>query len=109
MPKVLPDWRTMVELTDEVTIKDYEFDTHAPENARRIKEYAKQMNKPLWVHCYIKQANALNTTFFDAVENDDQVGGVLLYELFDLASRDTGQLDLSKLRSILEHVRFAEA
>ena len=29
--------------------------------------------------------------------------------LDDLASRDTGQLDLSKLRSILEHVRFTEA
>jgi len=109
MPKVLLDWRTMVELSDEVTIKDYEFDTHAPENAQRIKEYAKQMHKPLWVHCYINQANALNTTFFDAVENDDQVGGVLLYELYDLALRGSGQLDLSKLRSILEHVRFAEA
>lgn len=80
MPKVLPDWRKLVDLADEVTLKHYYHNDYRPELARRIKDYASGQGKRVWVHCYIAQCRELNDTFFDAVERDPQVGGVLLYE-----------------------------
>jgi hypothetical protein len=81
MPKVLPDWEAMVDLADEVTIKDYNFGSYHPELSTRIKDRVSQRGKPLWVHCYIAQGGDLNPGFFDGVSRDPRVSGVLLYEM----------------------------
>lgn len=81
MPKVLPDWERLIELADEVTIKDYNWGVYRPETASQIKDKAASLGKKLWVHCYIAQGGDLNTSFVDGVEQDDRVTGVLLYEV----------------------------
>lgn len=81
MPKVwYENWRHLIDLSDEVTIKDYFHNHYQAGNASGIKAYAAGQGKRVWVHCYIAQGLELNSDFFAAVENDDLVGGVLLYE-----------------------------
>jgi hypothetical protein len=83
MPKVwLEDWRGVVDLADEVTIKDYYFGEYDPDNARAIKEYAQAQGKPVWVHNYISQGDAISPAFVSAVSADPTVSGILLYEVF---------------------------
>ncbi len=81
MPKVLPDWETLIVLADEITVKDYNFGAYRSTRTTKIKDRARQLGKPLWIHCYIAQGGDLTTEFFDAVEKDDRVTGVLLYEM----------------------------
>lgn len=81
MPKILPDWRGMLDLTDEVTIKDYNVGGYTPGRSGAIKEAASRAGKPVWVHCYIAQGDDLNAGFRDAVGADPRVDGILLYEV----------------------------
>ncbi len=81
MPKVLPDWQKMMELSDEITIKDYNFGSYNAQSSSEIKDAAEKMSKPLWVHCYLHQGNDLNEQFLKAVQEDERVTGILLYEL----------------------------
>jgi hypothetical protein len=81
MPKVCLDWRSVVDLVDEVTIKDYNFGSYNRASSSAIKSYASKRGKPVWVHCYINQGGDHNEDFVRAVEADDRVTGVLLYEM----------------------------
>jgi len=82
MPKVyFEDWRKLVDLADEITLKDYHFNDYKPSLASEIKRYAKLHGKRLWVHCYISQTQELNLDFFRDIDADPDVGGVLLYEV----------------------------
>lgn len=80
MPRILLDWRKAVDLADEITIKDYYHNDYRPGMSPRIKQAAAEQGKRLWVHCYISQGPELNDAYFDAVEADPEVGGILLYE-----------------------------
>lgn len=88
LPKILPDWRRMVELADEVTIKDMNMGTYHPELSDQIKRTAHEMGKPVWVHCYLSQGNDLNPEFCDAVDRDSRVTGMLLYEVHHSRKQD---------------------
>ena len=82
MPKVwLRDWRRIVDLADEITLKDYHFNAYNHQVAAGIKEYARSKGKRVWVHCYISQGRELNEPFLRKVEADTNVSGVLLYEV----------------------------
>ncbi|MFA6960937.1 MAG: hypothetical protein WC205_09320 [Opitutaceae bacterium] len=82
MPKIwLEQWRHLVDLADEITLKDYHFNRYDASRAATIKDYAHRQGKRVWVHCYISQGRELNPAFFESVEQDDKVGGVLLYEV----------------------------
>jgi hypothetical protein len=82
MPKIwLRDWERAVDLADEITLKDYYFRDYRPEWSRRIKARAMAQGKRVWVHCYISQAQELRSDFFQAIEADPTVGGILLYEV----------------------------
>lgn len=59
MPKILPDWQRLVDLADEVTIKDYGFGVYRPENAAGIKARAVSAGKPVWIHCYTTISRAV--------------------------------------------------
>ena len=80
MPKVFPDWREMLELADEVTIKDYNWARYVPEKSSEIKNEAHRQNKPVWIHCYIAQGGDLNEDFCNQVAGDERISGILLYE-----------------------------
>lgn len=82
MPKVwLRDWRSLVDLADEVTIKDYHFNDYDPAVAGEIKRYTTLRGKRVWVHCYVSQGRELNEDYFAQVESDPDVAGVLIYEV----------------------------
>ncbi len=111
MPKILPDWKKAVDLADEITLKHYYFNNYQPDLADMIKTYAKNQGKKVWIHCYIKQGNELNLNFFEAVEADKMVDGILLYEVDNLIEtyRLTGGYDeenVGKLISIMEHLKY---
>ncbi len=80
-PKVLPDWRKLLEKADEIVIKDYNFGEYNPKIANGIKNLTTKMRKPLWIHCYLQQGHDWNRNFLEAVENDPRITGMLLYEV----------------------------
>ncbi len=81
MPKIwLKDWKKIIDLSDEMTLKDYHSNKYDPDKASKIKEYAGGQDKRVWVHCYVGQGKELNHDFFSDVENDAAAGGILLYE-----------------------------
>lgn len=80
-PKILPDWRRLVDIADEVNIKDYNIGVYNPRNAAGIKARAHAQNKPVWVHCYNHQGSDLNPEFLAAAQADPTVDGLALYEL----------------------------
>jgi len=81
MPKVVPDWRRVVDIADEITIKDFNFGGYDPNRSGAIKDLTAALGKPLWVHCYLQQGNDLNPEFLKAVEADSRITGLLLYEV----------------------------
>ena len=83
MPKIwLEDWKGVVDLADEVTIKDYYWGKYDPDKAREIKEYARSKGKPVWIHNYIGQGDGIRKDFIGAVDRDPNISGILLYEAF---------------------------
>lgn len=119
MPKILLDWKRAVDLADEVTIKHYYHNNYRPWMADSIKNYAHKSGKRIWVHCYISQGGELNDNFFDSVESDERVGGILLYEVESLinvgwahshkASGPVGgynEKNVNNLRGIMGRFRF---
>jgi len=79
--KILPDWRRLIELADEVVIKDYNFGEYSIHVADEIKNFAAEKQKPLWVHCYLQQGHDWNSRFLNALNSDSRVTGILLYEV----------------------------
>lgn len=79
--KILPDWRKLVDLADDVVIKNYNFGEYFPGVANEIKNYAAEREKPLWIHCYLQQGHDWNASFLQAVDADPRVTGLLLYEV----------------------------
>lgn len=82
MPKILFDWKHMVNLSDSVVVKDY---IHSPDCvqdcAKAIREYAKSVGKKSWIECYDEQAGMINTVFLGNVVEDDAIDGVIIYEM----------------------------
>ncbi len=82
MPKVWHEnWRQLIDIADEITLKDYHFNQYDSSLARKIKQYAKSCGKRVWVHCYVSQGGDLNEEFIGCVEKDEDVSGVLFYEV----------------------------
>lgn len=79
--KILPDCRQLIALADEVVIKNYNFGRYLPQQADDIKTLAARLGKPLWVHCYLQQGHDWRREFVDAVNEDERVSGLLLYEV----------------------------
>ncbi len=109
MPKIwLKDWRGVIDLVDEVTIKDYCWGKYDPASAERIKKYARSNGKPVWVHNYIGQGDGITRSFIDAVAADPTVTGIILYEAYwSLIRQKKGKLFYNKkhLQELKEVVR----
>lgn len=79
MPKIVLDWRKVLDLADEITLKHYYHNDYRPQLANQIKERAKSQNKPVWVINNVDHRE-FNETFFAGIENDPLVDGVVFYE-----------------------------
>ncbi len=100
MPKVwLENWRELVDLADEVTLKDYHFNNYQPSIAHEIKQYATSRGKRVWVHCYISQGRELNESFIEQVEADPDVSGILIYEV---AHSETNEINFGLIEQYKE-------
>lgn len=100
MPKIwLEDWQNLVELADEITLKDYHFNNYDSAVAAQIKKFAKKLGKRVWTHCYVSQGRELNETFLDAVDGDEDVSGILLYEV---AHSDNNELNYGLIEQYRE-------
>lgn len=80
-PKVLPDWRRLVALAHEVTLKDYGFGNYAAGDSPLIKEAAHRAGKKVWRHCYHQQGNEFSEEFCRRAQADEAIHGLLLYEI----------------------------
>ncbi len=79
--QVVPDWRKVITIADEISIKDYNWGVYNPYNAGKIKDAVARLGKPLWVHCYMQQGHDLNGKFIEEVNKDKRVTGLMLYEV----------------------------
>lgn len=86
MPKIILNWRKVVDLADEITIKDYNFGVYKSSSGSDIKNYAFEQNKPLWINCYLQQGGDSTTSFCEAVKHDKRITGVQFYELVHFPS-----------------------
>ncbi|SFC19575.1 hypothetical protein SAMN05421747_10631 [Parapedobacter composti] len=109
MPKVQVDWKRVVDLADEITLKHYYHNAYDTAMAAQIKRYANAKNKRVWVHAYIQQAGELNEGFLDAVEQDSAVQGILLYEFSNaiFQPRRKSDVSLNTVRYHLEKLGFS--
>ncbi len=81
MPKILLDWKKTIDLADEVTIKHYYHGNYRQWMGNNIKTYANKQGKRVWVHNYFTQGDGINYDFFRAIEKDERIDGILLYEV----------------------------
>jgi len=80
MPKLQLDWRELLEIADEITLKDHFHGEYDATRAVALKREASAQQKPVWIHAYLTQGNDLQPGFFEAAAQDDLITGVLLYE-----------------------------
>lgn len=80
-PKVLPNWERLVDLADEVSLKDYGFGDYEAGDAPQIRQAAHRAGKKVWRHCYHQQGNEFSGEFCRRAEEDDTLHGLLLYEI----------------------------
>ncbi len=79
-PKIFLNWKEMVDLADEITIKDKQRGRYKKKNCALIKQRAAAAGKPIWVHCYLTQGPGLQQAYFDSIATDPRISGVLIYE-----------------------------
>ena len=79
MPRIIYDWKTAVDLCDEITIKDYWGGTYMPSVGEELKKYVHDSGKTLWMMAY-SSSSELNVDFIKSIESDPLVDGVILYE-----------------------------
>jgi hypothetical protein len=80
-PKILPNWRKLIEAADEVVLKDYNFGKYKSAAGAEIKNFTAATGKPLWIHCYLQQGNDWRSSFLEDVQKDTRITGMLLYEV----------------------------
>ena len=98
MPKIaLTDWLRCVELADEIVLKDYHYKRYSRDLASGIKDYAASLKKNVWIHCYYQQGDGYDDNFLRAIEQDERVSGILLYEVDEKFMKDTPPM-LEKLK-----------
>ena len=78
LPKIVPDWRRVINIVDEVTSKDYNFGKYNPKRSTGIKDLTSAVGKHLWLHCYLQQEDDLNPNFLEVVDTDSGVNRLLL-------------------------------
>lgn len=110
MPKIILDWKKAIDLADEITIKDYYHGDFRPKMGDSIKAYANDKGKPVWIHNYFTQGDGVEYDFFNAVEQDEKIDGILLYEMdgglfhtgFPNQISEQNEKNINKLRDIIQ-------
>ncbi len=78
-PKILFDWKKCIDMCDEVSIKEYTFNTYDTQNCIEIKQYAYEQGKMCWVNVS-RVMGEINVNYTTQVDNDPYVGGMMWYE-----------------------------
>jgi hypothetical protein len=111
MPKILPDWKKIVKMSDRVILSDNLSERHfagARKNvALSIKRYAAKYGKKVWVYCYLQQGHSFNKRVLNDFAADQHVGGIYLYEVVYNKREDDGILEVvnpSRVRVVQKHM-----
>ena len=80
-PKTVLDWKRVVDLCDEITIKDNTYGAYKSGLAKEIRTYAGSKEKLVWVHAYLQQGKTNNKEYITAADKDALNDGILLYEM----------------------------
>jgi hypothetical protein len=98
MPKILPDWKRIVELSDAVIIGDNLCAHHFRGDKRRvalpIKRYAAKLGKEVWAYCFLQQGHSFNRPFLEDLAKDPHVHGLHLYEVVYNQREDDGIVEV---------------
>jgi hypothetical protein len=80
---VKPDWEHWVrDLVDGITMRDSMCRYYNPDFDRTIRRFARSLGRATWINCYTTMASVnLNEQFLDAAFADEDVGGIIFYEL----------------------------
>ncbi len=85
MPKLLPDWKQLIQLSDTVILSDNLCDNHFSGEKINVelpaKQYAKQLGKQVWAYCYLQQGGSFNRRFLNEMAEDPNIDGLFLYEV----------------------------
>lgn len=86
-PRVLPDWRKLIDFSDEVILKDYHYSVYKTDLAMKVKMYAQEQGKPVWMHVYVGYDDATKR-FVQSANLDPTINGLLWYEYNQQRQRD---------------------
>lgn len=80
---VKPDWEHWVrDLVDGITMRDGQCRFYNPEFDRTIRRFARSLGRSTWINCYTTMNSVnLNEQFLEAAFADEDVGGIIFYEL----------------------------
>lgn len=95
-PKVLPDWKACIDISDEISIKDYSYGAYNAKRAMKIKQYAHAQGKTVWMHVYYFVDEA-TYRFLSKVDSDPYAGGMLWYEYSASRQEETYQGLIDKI------------
>lgn len=87
-PKILLDWKKCVDMSDEISMKDYHYNAYDANYGLPIKKYAYEQGKTVWVHAYYFISEA-TFRFLSKIDNDPYATGILWYEYTDSRQEET--------------------
>lgn len=98
MPKVLPDWRRLLQIVDRVILSD-NLSPRQFRGVRRlvegpIKQVAKRLGKPVWCYLYLQQGGDFNDESLAELAADPAIDGIYLYEVVYNEREDDGILQV---------------
>ena len=78
-PKVILDWKKCVDLSDEISIKDFFWNVYDASVGLEIKKYAYEQGKTCWMHICVYHDDATQR-FLTSIIEDPYATGMLWYE-----------------------------
>lgn len=78
-PKVILDWKKCVDISDEISMKDFFYKVYDANVGLEIKKYAYEQGKTCWMHIYVFQNDATQR-FLNGIIDDQYATGMLWYE-----------------------------
>ena len=82
------------ERVDAIAFRDFWCRYYNPRIGRTIRRFANSLGKEVWVPCYMTMSSCnLNDTYLKAVEQDEDVTGVLFYETCENYVEKSGRFE----------------
>jgi len=98
MPKILPDWKEIVRMSDRVILSDNLSERHCIGKRKNvalpIKRYAAKLGKKVWAYCYLQQGHSFNRKVLNDFAADPHIKGIYLYEVVYNKRENDGILEV---------------